>query len=169
MVRIVGGECTGSCRLGHVFLTFLSFPPSPVHSLLSPPHDSFFFCFYSLYLRREERRRGRNRVAREREKEATRHDKQRWSGREEWWKEGEGTRYFTSASLFLALSISPSLHLGTVDARSIITLPLSFPPYSFSLQTFLPLPTSPPPPPPPLLYSRYLPLPRRPPTPSLAP
>lgn len=55
-----------------------------------------------------------------------------WSGREEWWKEGEGTRYFTPASLFLASSISPSLHLGTVDARSIITLPLS-PPLPSSL------------------------------------
>lgn len=135
MVRIVGGECTGSCRLGHVFLTFLSFPPSYrcTPSPLSAARFFFFFpCFYSLYLRREKRRRGRNRVAREREKEARmRHDKQRveWERRV---VEGEGTRYFTPASLFLASSISPSLHLGTVDARSIITLPLS-PPLPSSL------------------------------------
>lgn len=52
--------------------------------------------------------------------------------------------------LYLCLSLPRLVHLsfppplGTVDARSIITLPPSFPPflppYSFSLQTFLPLP-----------------------------
>lgn len=75
MVRTVGGECTGSCRLGHVFLTspfvppFLPFPPSRAeYTLLSPPFDSFS-SFYSLYLRREERRRSRNRATGKREKE----------------------------------------------------------------------------------------------------
>lgn len=48
MVRIVGGECTGSCRLGHVFLTFPSFPPSPVRPPLSAAR--FFFFFLSFFL-----------------------------------------------------------------------------------------------------------------------
>lgn len=50
MVRIVGGECTGSCRLGHVFLTFLSFPPSPVYPPLSAARFFFFFSASTLFI-----------------------------------------------------------------------------------------------------------------------
>lgn len=51
MVRTVGGECTGSCRLGHVFLTspfVLPLPPSS--SLFLPPSWSIPSSLHHLIL-----------------------------------------------------------------------------------------------------------------------
>lgn len=87
-------------------------PPAP--PLLSPPHDSFFFpCFYSLYLRREKRRRGRNRVAREREKEARmRHDKQRVEWERRVVEGGRGNEV-----LYPCLSLPRLVHLSLPPPR----------------------------------------------------
>lgn len=168
MVRIVGGECTGSCRLGHVFLTFLSFPPSYrcTPSPLSAARFFFFFpCFYSLYLRREKRRRGRNRVAREREKEARmRHDKQRVEWERRVVEGGRGNEV-----LYPCLSLPRLVHLSLPPPRDsgreehYNSPSLSPPPFLPTRSRCKPfsLPPPPPPPPPPLFYSRYLPLPRR--------
>lgn len=66
-------------------------------------------------------------------------------------REAEGTRYSAPVPLWpTVFATSPSLRLGTVDARSIIT---RLPP-SFSLQPFFPSSSSPL-----LLYSRYPPPP----------
>lgn len=176
MVRIVGGECTGSCRLGHVFLTFLSFPPSYrcTPSPLSAARFFFFFpCFYSLYLRREKRRRGRNRVAREREKEARmRHDKQRVEWERRVVEGGRGNEV-----LYPCLSLPRLVHLSLPPPRDsgreehYNSPSLSPPPFLPTRSRCKPfsLPPPPPPPPPPLFYSRYLPLPRRPPLPRPSP
>ena len=133
MVRTVGGECTGSCRLGHVFLTSLFVRP-PSRSTLPPPPLPLvsFSSFYSLFIRqRKERRRswksGNERAARETRRESERERRassgRRWCTR----SEGEGTTYSNSLalslslSLFIASSTSRFLQLGTLDAPSIIT------------------------------------------------
>lgn len=160
MVRIVGGECTGSCRLGHVFLTFLSFPPSPVHPPLSAARFFFFLLLLSLSPSRGATKRSKSggEGARERGHEA-RQAAVEWERRVVEGGRGNEVLYLClslprlvhlsfppprdsgreehynspsllSSLLVLVANLSPSPHLASSSSSTTSVLPLPSPPSS---------------------------------------
>lgn len=93
MVRTVGGECTGSCRLGHVFLTSLLVPPPSLAlnpSLPPLPYLAarfFFFVLLSLSAgeRSDEEEAGNRATGEPRERHAeSERERRASSGRRRW-------------------------------------------------------------------------------------